>query len=203
MDLIWDTRNSLDHLKGETEEWVKKEILLDEIWSREEIGLGLEDRHIDFIETGEIDLFHSTSEDFKWLNVRKTRKGTDFGQAIYFTTNQKQALTWRSPKYLWHTKYLVKDLYKQDYKRFLGVTDEWAEYVKQNRRTEHNHTEWVVVSGMVADDRMFEQFSQYEKGNINLKQLANLLEAIANFNQYTIKEQGVLDNLNFKRIELR
>lgn len=89
-------------------------------------------------------------------------RGLDFGTGFYLTSSYEQAekwayLTWRRRNSGRQTisvfdfdENATKDL---KVKKFTGATEEWLQFVSDNRRKVDFTTEWDIVIGPVADDR--------------------------------------------------
>lgn len=126
-------------------------------------------------------LYHGTNEFFTSVDLLKCRIGKDFGIGFYMTADksvaQRQAerkfVQWgngevRVFEYYWDSDN-VSDL---NILRFEGYSVDWANFILENRqnRTKHNHHQYDVVVGPIADDTIGFQIRRFQDGIISIEQ---------------------------------
>lgn len=136
---------------------------------------------------------------------------SDFGSGFYCTSEMKQAELWAFQK-------LATSLNEQTYvnvyefdiirmnslsvKRFVGPSEEWIDFVYQNRTNPRFKHDYDIVTGPLADNQIRHLFSQFEAGLISKDKLR--FEA-SNHNlrdQYLFHTEESLKLLTFVKAEI-
>ena len=121
-------------------------------------------------------LFHGSYIEIKTPLANVGRRNLDFGQGFYLTKVEKQALN---------------DNIK--FKIFESYNMEWLEFVVNCRNGRDVYSEYDVVEGGVADDKVIDTVEDYEKGIITAEQaIGQLLKKDVN-HQICILNQNVID----------
>jgi hypothetical protein len=132
-------------------------------------------------------LYHGSNMEIAEIDIRKGKRGKDFGKGFYLSDTIEQAeqmarlTTFRqgngSPivtsfEYLEPT--VVDDI---KIKHFQGYTEEWAKFILLNRnnKTDIQAHDYDIVIGPIADDTVGLQLRRFIQGYINLPQLVNEL----------------------------
>ena len=118
-----------------------------------------------------ITLYHGTDCLFETVDLEKSSDYRDFGKGFYTTTIASQAESWaRSKKlrngsqtaYVYvYTIELTDDL---NIKEFDGLSEEWLEMIKVNRRYGGVQHSFDVVIGPVANDDTRVTVARYMQG---------------------------------------
>lgn len=124
-------------------------------------------------------LYHGTNEQFKTIDLSKSRVGKDFGVGFYLTPDEAVARRQGQRKYVqfgngtpsvityeWNPTVELKIL------KFDHYSLEWAEFILKNRnnKTRVQVHEYDVVIGPIADDTVGFQIRRVEDGIINMSQ---------------------------------
>lgn len=142
-------------------------------------------------------LYHGSNVRIEHIDLSIGHINKDFGKGFYLTEIRLQAEEMAKRKariYLGAqpvvTEFLFDDKCLKDgpikAKIFDGVSEEWADFIFQNRRaseTGFKH-EYDIVVGPVADDGVVIQLDRYELGQISLTQLVEELRYRRLNNQY-------------------
>ena len=142
-------------------------------------------------------LYHGSNVRIEKIDLLVGHINKDFGKGFYLTDIQTQAEEMakrRARMYLGAKPIVTTFLFDETQlknselkvKIFEGVSDEWAQFIFENRRaseTGYKHNFDIVV-GPVADDGVVMQLDRYENGQITLQQLVEELRYRRLNNQY-------------------
>ena len=142
-------------------------------------------------------LYHGSNVRIERIDLSVGHINKDFGKGFYLTDIKTQADEMAKRKARLYldahpvvTAFLFDDRCVNEnllnVKIFNGVSDEWAEFIFQNRRaseTGYKH-DYDIVIGPVADDGVVMQLDRYELGQITLQQLVEELRYRRLNNQY-------------------
>jgi hypothetical protein len=105
-------------------------------------------------------LYHGSNCDFSVADLSKAKDRRDFGKGFYLTTLQSQAKDWAETLFarfggdgVFVYEYEFEPKENLTIKQFSGVTEDWLNFVRDNRvggGVQHN---FDVVRGAVANDR--------------------------------------------------
>lgn len=154
-----------------------------------------------------MELFHGAAIVVESPDTKHSRKPGDFGKGFYATTSKKQSLEWAL--YRMHTdkkKSTVVNFYSIDdllnnlkVKVFPKANAEWFHFVVNNRtKPEFSHP-YDIVFGPVADDDAAMIISEYEKGNLTVRQALARLHPERLQNQFLFHTEAATACLNFKK----
>ena len=130
-------------------------------------------------------LFHGSNIEILEIDLAKSRPYKDFGTAFYLSANRRQALE------MAHFKALIGGgseiittfefdetaLNQLNVKRFDGYTEEWAEFVFNNRDEKQNyHHNFDLMYGPIANDTVGVQIRDLRERKISLKVFLKNLE---------------------------
>ena len=142
-------------------------------------------------------LYHGSNVRITHIDLNVGHINKDFGKGFYLTNIKEQAFEMAKRKARLFidaqpivTTFLFNEQCFNDpslnIKVFDGVTNEWADFIFQNRRaskTGYKH-HFDLVIGPVADDGVVLQLDRYEMGQITLTQLVEELRFRKLNNQY-------------------
>ena len=152
-------------------------------------------------------LYHGSNVSIEEIDLKRGRRGKDFGQGFYLSADYNQAMMmaertvdreeWGEPLL---TSYQFDDsvLFKPSelkVKVFEGYSREWAEFIMMNRRnkTLQQAHEYDIVYGPIADDKVGLQISRYQLRYIPMEELIRQLSFIRPTFQYFFgTEQAIL-----------
>ena len=142
-------------------------------------------------------LYHGSNVRIERIDLLIGHINKDFGKGFYLTTlkEQAEAMAKRKARLFIDAVPIVTEFNFDDscltnndlnVKVFEGVSEEWAEFIFENRRASetgfsHNYD---IVIGPVADDGVVIQLDRYEMGKITLQQLVEELRFRKLNNQY-------------------
>lgn len=130
-------------------------------------------------------VYHGTAFDFKNIDLSKSKNKRDFGKGFYTTTIQVQAEAWAKnialrnaseKAYVYVYEFTFND--ELNCKTFSGLTEDWLEFIKQNRALGGVQHQYDVVIGPVADDNTMLTVNRYMNGTYTAKEA---LERLAYF----------------------
>lgn len=153
-------------------------------------------------------LYHGSNVSIDRIDLKRGRRGKDFGRGFYLSTDFGQAMLMarRTVAREEEGKAIVS-VYEVDekelstilnVKRFEGYTREWAEFVMMNRqnRTEQPMHDYDVVYGPIADDRVGLQISRYQLRYIQMDELIRQLQFLRPTFQYFFGTERALAYLH-------
>lgn len=137
-----------------------------------------------------ITLYHGSNVVIDVVDLKRSKKGKDFGQGFYLNPNKKQAydMALRTVQRMSCGRPVVNIftfndavLYAKNdlwIKVFEDYSEEWAEFVLMNRRNKsdvqaHNYD---IVIGPIADDTVGVQIRRYTLGYISMEKLVEELK---------------------------
>ncbi len=112
-------------------------------------------------------LYHGSSSEVIYPDVMHSRARVDFGRGFYTTPIYDQARKW-SERYLRVGDPAIISRYSFDEKgfvqsrvlRFDSYSEEWLDFIA-NCRTGKDHSDYDIVVGGVANDRVFDTIELY------------------------------------------
>jgi hypothetical protein len=130
-------------------------------------------------------IYHGSIEQVVVPEIRKSNRTLDYGQGFYTTTSYKQAEDWvrrrmgeRKVSKGYVCEYEFDESALQNLKALIfdTPTDEWVDFVMQNRTQKNFVHEYDLVYGPVANDKVYAAFALYEGGLIDKKTLISELK---------------------------
>lgn len=155
-----------------------------------------------------MNLYHGSIEVVHSPEIRIPNRTLDYGSGFYTTTSEEQAEAWVRRKMKenkaekgYVNVYTLDEtkLKTLDYLNFQSPTEEWLDFVMKNRTErdfEHHHD---VVSGPVANDRVYAAFALYEGGILTKQELISELRTYILVDQYLFHTPQSLQALQFVR----
>ncbi len=155
-----------------------------------------------------IKVYHGSTEVVEHPEIRKPNRTLDYGFGFYVTTSYEQALQWverrLKEKHVSRGYVNVYDYNESVLKSELRVlsfgepTEEWVDFVMQNRTQKDFDHDYDVVYGPVANDRVYTQFALYEGGIIGKSTLISELKTYKLVDQFLFHTERALNALTFK-----
>jgi len=152
-----------------------------------------------------ITLYHGSNCDFSVVDLSKAKDRRDFGKGFYTTTLQNQAKDWAETlfarfggdgKFVYEFEFEINE--KLDIKQFDGITEDWLDFVRDNRiggGIQHN---FDVVRGAVANDRTNRTLALFVDGIYTSKEAMEKLKGNKLNDQFSIHTEKALAYLKFK-----
>ena len=145
-------------------------------------------------------LYHGSNMSIDTIDLKRGRRGKDFGQGFYLSPDlhQAQMMAERTvdreesgeatiTTYKFDENIMYKTFSSDiKVKVFEGYSQEWAEFIMQNRKNKsheqaHNYD---IVYGPIADDRVGLQISRFQLQYIQMDELIRQLSFIRPTFQY-------------------
>lgn len=141
-------------------------------------------------------LYHGTNVDFEEIQLSKCRPNKDFGQGFYLTDIFSQAQDMAERRFAFESigapivlqyEFDESSLSCEELhvRRFEWVSNEWAEFILQNRMSKGRRLhDYDIVIGPVADDGVVLQLNLYMQRLITMDMLVRELTYHKLNNQY-------------------
>ena len=153
-------------------------------------------------------VYHGSLECVETPEIREPNRTLDYGSGFYTTTSYEQAEEWvrRKMKGNHATKGFVNE-YELDIDQLQSVkcllfespTDEWIDFVMNNRLNKDFIHDYDVVYGPVANDRVYTCFALYEGGLMSKQNLLAELKTYELVDQYLFHTEQALQLLTFTK----
>ena len=151
-------------------------------------------------------LYHGSIDQVSHPEIRETSHTLDYGKGFYTTTSYEQAENWvkRKAKEMNVVRGYV-NVYEFDESSinrlksliFNEPTEEWVDFVHQNRTTKGFKHDYDIVYGPVANDRVYAAFVLYEGGVLSKQELIRELKTYKLVDQYLFHSVPALQSLLF------
>ena len=131
-------------------------------------------------------LYHGTNQDFREIDLRKSKPNKDFGQGFSLSREYAQAMDMAKTKVeQMETGVATVQTYEADETamaalrvlRFDDYSEEWAKFILLNRNNDSPEPahDYDIVIGPIANDRVGVQLWKYENKSIDLPTLVHNL----------------------------
>lgn len=153
-------------------------------------------------------IYHGSLEIVSNPEIRKPNRTLDYGEGFYTTTDFNQAKDWvqrhnKNAKQGYVNVYEVDidEIKKQNTLWFDSPTEEWIDFVDNNRNNPDFTHNYDFVYGPVANDRVYACFALYESGVFNKEDLLRELKVYDLVDQLLFHTDAALKYLEFKEAE--
>ncbi len=153
-------------------------------------------------------VYHGSLEIVETPEIREPNRTLDYGSGFYTTTSSEQAEEWvrRKMKSNRVAKGFVNE-YELDIDNLQSVkcllfespTDEWIDFVMNNRLNKDFVHDYDIVYGPVANDRVYTCFALYEGGLMSKQNLLAELKTYKLVDQYLFHSEQALQLLTFTK----
>ena len=148
-------------------------------------------------------VYHGSTEIIKKPDVLHSYRLLDFGQGFYVTTVKEQAMRWARRKAgLQKGKSAVVNCYQMaddidglKRKTFSEDLMEWIDFVCKCRDGNTDYREYDLISGMVANDKVFRVVDLYRTGIWEKDRALKEIKAYPNYDQIAFITQKAIDKL--------
>ena len=155
-------------------------------------------------------VYHGSIEKVEIPEIRTPNRTLDYGCGFYTTTSYKQAESW--VKRRMEEKKVKKgfiNVYEFDENAIKSLnalifevpTEEWVDFVMNNRTKKGFEHTYDVVYGPVANDKVYAAFALYEGGLIDKQNLIKELKTYKLVDQYLFHTEKALKFLSFIKVE--
>lgn len=144
-------------------------------------------------------VYHSSTQRIENPDTFHSRDYLDFGKGFYVTTIEEQAVKYaerfiRRGLDAWLNVYELSD----DVFRFKTLTlksydESWLDFIT-SCRTGNDRSEYDIITGGIANDKIFRTIDLYFAGDINKDEVLKRLAYEKPNNQICIRSQQVIDN---------
>jgi len=153
-------------------------------------------------------LYHGSTLKVENPSLIKCRLNTDFGRGFYTTTSHEQAKKWAKLKLQRAGKGMAivseYEINESHFERadlnvfkFTKADKNWLDFVYNNRKGLQS-TNFDIVFGPVANDRLFATITLYEQGILTADAAIEQLKTYLLYDQISFHSQKVIDFLKFK-----
>jgi len=151
-------------------------------------------------------LYHGSLFLVKQPDIIETSHTLDYGKGFYATTSFAQAENWVKRKanemktdrgYINVYDFDESALRKMKCLVFYQPTEEWIDFVHQNRTIKGFLHDYDIVYGPVANDRVYAAFALYEGGVLNKQELIRELKTYKLVDQYLFHTKSSLQYISF------
>lgn len=150
-------------------------------------------------------LYHSSTVSVNRPDTVHSREYLDFGKGFYLTSLYDQAVKYaqrfiRRNREAWLNAYEFEcELSEWKVLSFDSYDEEWLQFVA-NCRAGKDDTDYDIVIGGIANDRVIQTLDRYFEGEISMDETLGLLKYEKPNIQYCIRSQQMLDSC-LKHIE--
>lgn len=151
-------------------------------------------------------IYHGSIDKVDKPELRKSNRTLDYGSGFYATTSFKQAEDWVRRRmnenevtrgYVNTFELDESALQRLNCLIFKSPTEEWVDFVMQNRTQKGFTHSYDIVYGPVANDRVYAAFALYEGGLLNKQQLIAELKTYKLIDQYLFHTEAALQAITF------
>ena len=149
-------------------------------------------------------LYHGSIEIVEKPEIRESNRTLDYGKGFYCTTSYDQAVDWVKRRLKEHdgnlgfvNVYEFNEDLMNSFKSlsFDSPTEEWLDFVMNNRTNRDYCHDYDIVYGPVANDRVYAAFALYEGGVLNKQELISELKTYKLVDQYLFHTEKALSAL--------
>lgn len=152
-----------------------------------------------------IKVYHTSLLKVPKPDTQHSRSALDFGKGFYLTSFEDQARRYAKRfiernKTMWMNEYeLSEDWEKWNVKVFKGYNEEWLDFVAACRQ-DKDTSDYDLVIGGVADDRVFDTVDSYFAGYMSKDVALERLKFVHPNIQYCIRNEEMLEEcLTYKQ----
>lgn len=150
-------------------------------------------------------VYHGSLEIVVHPVIRVPNRTLDYGKGFYTTTSESQAAAWVKRRINGFSPIGYVNVYElnddvlsdMNILSFNEPTEEWLDFVMNNRTNPDFTHDYDIVLGPVANDRVYAAFALYESGFINKTELIKELKAYKLVDQYLFHTEKSLKALSF------
>ena len=151
-------------------------------------------------------LYHSSTIKVEDPDLDHSRDYLDFGKGFYLTSLKEQAVLYaerfilRGRTAIMNEYELHEDLSRLKVKVFEAYDEEWLDFILSCRKGK-DATDYDVVIGGIANDKIFKTIDLYFTGDISKEEALNRLKYEKPNNQYCLRTTRALAFMSFTSSE--
>ena len=145
-------------------------------------------------------LYHGSYQIIEHPDTEHSRKRLDFGQGFYLTPLESQAVRWVQkykrqdlPGIINQYQLHEDKLHEYRIKTFLHYDSEWLRFAVQNRQGHISSSEYDLIRGGIANDKVFNTIELYLEHLISEEETLGRLQYHKPSYQICITSQELLD----------
>ena len=151
-------------------------------------------------------VYHGSLECVETPEIREPNRTLDYGSGFYTTTSYEQAEEWVRRKmkgnrvakgFVNEYELNLDQLQSVKCLLFESPTNEWIDFVMNNRLNKDFVHDYDIVYGPVANDRVYTCFALYEGGLMSKQNLLAELKTYELVDQYLFHTERALQLLTF------
>lgn len=155
-------------------------------------------------------LYHGSNVKVSQPKILNAERALDFGVGFYTTTDRAQAERWaRRVAARNASERIIVNIYELEesalkglrVKKFKSASREWLEFVCNHRRDIGLRSDYDIIIGPVADDRVYRVMVQFENGELNTREALKRLKTEKLTDQAVFCSERALQFLVFKCAE--
>lgn len=143
-------------------------------------------------------VYHTSTIEIINPDIIHSREGLDFGKGFYCTVLREQAEAYGLrfslrgiPAIL--NEYVLDSAYiESNVGQFVSYDEEWLDFIMANRQNQPV-TDYEIIEGGVADDKIFRTIDLYLSGDISKTDALNRLKYEKPNHQICFRSQSVID----------
>lgn len=143
-------------------------------------------------------VYHTSTIEIINPDIIHSREGLDFGKGFYCTVLREQAEAYGLrfslrgiPAIL--NEYVLDSAYiESNVRQFVSYDEEWLDFIMANRQNQPV-TDYEIIEGGVADDKIFRTIDLYLSGDISKTDALNRLNYEKPNHQICFRSQSVID----------
>lgn len=154
----------------------------------------------------ELVVYHGSCYEFENIELNKSHNRRDFGKGFYTTILKSQSKEWvyrlslrEKKKNYFIYEYLFEENSVLNVKRFDTLSEEWLEFIKENRSKGGLQHKYDVVIGPVADDNTMETVQLYIANILTASEAVERLRYNKVNNQVSFHTEKALQYLHLVR----
>ena len=153
-------------------------------------------------------VYHGSLECIETPEIREPNRTLDYGSGFYTTTSYEQAEEWVRRKmkgnrvakgFVNEYELNLDQLQSVKCLLFESPTNEWIDFVMNNRLNKDFVHDYDIVYGPVANDRVYTCFALYEGGLMSKQNLLAELKTYELVDQYLFHTERALQLLTFTK----
>lgn len=152
-------------------------------------------------------VYHGSYLEIQKPDLEHSRSNLDFGSGFYTTSLYDQAVKWCGKfKRRGKVGIISRFLFEDDQcghlkiKRFDSYSEEWLDFILDCRRG-RDHTDYDLVIGGIANDKVFNTVELFFDGLIDKKEAIRRLKYEKPNEQICFRTENALKRLHFERSE--
>lgn len=133
-------------------------------------------------------------------DIKHSKKKLDFGCGFYVTSVKVQAERWAKRKAMLNGKlygyinvFNLKELSSFKVKDFTDDIDSWIDFVCECRDGSSCYSEFDVIKGKVANDKVFRVVDMYKRGIWDKERAIKEIRIYETYDQIAFISQGAID----------